>query len=416
MARHASGRRPAVTMLLIGEPVYDPRVTKTARSLVDAGYAVTIVCIPLGAGATASTVGGAAVLRCSAARPLRALRRVLGRPGREEAAAQAAAPSAAPRCGAPPKWVREARILAGTFWLNLALARSALAIPADVIHANDLDTLWAGTWLARKQGARLIYDSHELFPEMLPETSPLLRGILRQVEHRLIGRADAVITVNQALAGELQRRHRLRVRPTVVMNCPRLQPLPPDIGEAADQIGMIYLGALHAERGLEILLEAMPRIDRRVVLYIRGSGPLRALFEARAKDPALMGRIVLHEPVPAEKVVDALAGMTIGIIPYVATSLNNYLSSPTKLFDYFMAGLAVVATDLPEIRRAVTHYDAGELPTADAEAIARAVNRLAADPERRRHCRIGARAAAEREFHWADQERALLGVYGEKEQ
>ena len=43
------------------------------------------------------------------------------------------------------------------------IARAARRLPSpSVVHANDLDTLPAGLLLARRSGARLVYDAHEL--------------------------------------------------------------------------------------------------------------------------------------------------------------------------------------------------------------------------------------------------------------
>jgi len=406
-------------MLLLGEPAFDYRVIKEASTLTAAGYQVTIVCLPPGSVAERPIqIGGAAIIRCTAARPLRVLTRLL--PGRGHSPRQdTASPGARSGANLPRKrnrWrvLREARALAGTLWLNLALARAAIRVPAGIVHAHDLDTLWAGALVARKMGARLIYDAHELYPDMLAQSSQLYNGCWRLIEHHLIARARAVITVNQILALELRNRHRLVRLPAVVMNCPPLQPIPPRPTGDDGTIGIIYLGALLPERGLEVLLRALPTINPSVVLHVRGSGPLRSWLDAQVSNPDIKGRLIVHEPVSAEQLGATLAGMDIGVIPYVATSLNNYLCSPNKLFDYCMGGLAVVASDLPEVRRELERHGAGLLYNPeDPAALAQAVNRLAGDQVLLRRLQQSARRAAEEEFHWASQARVLLETYRE---
>lgn len=411
-------------MLLLGEPTFDYRVIKEASTLTEAGYRVTIVCLPPG-GAMEGTVqiGGAAIIRCTAPRPLRGLTRLLPvrRHPKPETVGETSGIRTTRTTGSGAKgatkgnrWriLRETRALAGTLWLNLALARAASRVPAGIVHAHDLDTLWAGTIITRKLGARLIYDAHELYPDMLAHSSQLYNGCWRLIEHRLIARARAVITVNQVLAGELRQRHRLPRLPAVVMNCPPLQPMPPRSNAGAGTVSIIYLGALLPERGLEILLRALPTLDPRVVLHIRGSGPLRTWLEAQVGNRDLKGRLVVLEPVPAEQLGATLAGMDIGVIPYVATSLNNYLCSPNKLFDYCMGGLAVVASDLPEVRRELERHGAGLLyDQGDPTALAEAIHRLIADPALLRRLQQSARRAAEEEFHWANQACILLNTY-----
>lgn len=407
----------AVTMLLLGEPAFDYRVIKEADTLTAAGYRVTIVCLPPGPfEGRPAQLGGATVVRHTAPRPLRVLFRLLprrrGSPRKATATPGVSGGAKAPEQRARLRVLREARALAGTLWLNLALARAGSRVPADIVHAHDLDTLWAGTLIARKLGARLIYDSHELYPDMLAHSSQLYNGCWRLIEHQLIARAAAVITVNQVLAHELRHRHRLPRLPAVVMNCPPLQPMPPRSEGGHGTIGMVYLGALLPERGLEVLLQALPSIDPRVVLHIRGSGSLRPWLDVQVGDPSLKGRLIVHEPVPAEQLGATLAGMDIGVIPYVATSLNNYLCSPNKLFDYCMGGLAVVASDLPEIRRELGRHDAGLIfPQGDPIALAATVNALAADPALLHRLGQAARRAAEDEFQWANQACVLLRTY-----
>ncbi|HVA92566.1 MAG TPA: glycosyltransferase [Chloroflexota bacterium] len=404
-------------MLLLGEPAFDYRVAKEAGTLVAAGYVVTIVCLPPDprAGGPAQ-VGGATVIRRAAPRPLRMLARLRRarthtRPeGGEQPGSRG--PAEAPRQARGKKFLREARALVGTLWLNLVLARVAARVPADYIHAHDLDALWAGKMTARRVQARLIYDAHELYPDMLAHSSQLYNGFWRLIEHRLIRHARAVITVNRVLAIELRNRHRLPHLPAVVMNCPPLSPPPPPLERGDGTIGMLYLGALLPERGLEGLLQALPHVDPRVILHVRGSGPLRSWLDAQATIPGLQGRLIMHDPVPAERLAATLAGMAIGVIPYVATSLNNYLCSPNKLFDYFMGGLAVVASDLPEVRRDLVRRGAGLLyGHDDPTALADAINSLATDPARLRAFQRSARLAAEEEFHWANQAHVLLETY-----
>jgi hypothetical protein len=65
-------------------------------------------------------------------------------------------------------FVREARGLFRLLRLarlNVALLRAGRKLRADVVHANDFDTLPAAWLLARRHSARLVYDAHELYTE-----------------------------------------------------------------------------------------------------------------------------------------------------------------------------------------------------------------------------------------------------------
>jgi len=99
---------------------------------------------------------------------------------------------------------------------------AAVAAPgADVFHGHDLNALHAAVLARARAGGSLVYDSHEIFLESGSHaTRPgWARGIFRRREAAWVGEADALVTVNDALARELGARYRPR-RVVVVHNCP----------------------------------------------------------------------------------------------------------------------------------------------------------------------------------------------------
>ncbi len=73
----------------------------------------------------------------------------------------------------------------------------------QVVHCHDLDALWLGRRAATAVGARLVFDAHENFPDMMAGHLPSwMVGALRVHKRRLVRWADLVITV-----GERLRRH-----------------------------------------------------------------------------------------------------------------------------------------------------------------------------------------------------------------
>ncbi|HXE73635.1 MAG TPA: glycosyltransferase family 4 protein, partial [Candidatus Nitrosotenuis sp.] len=106
--------------------------------------------------------------------------------------------------------------------INALWARAAGEWGPEVCHAHDLDTLEAAAEASRRCRARLVYDAHELWSEQPFVNSREAVEYWNSLESRLIGRADAVITVNEPLAQQLRRLYGVdRVIP--VMNCQRLE-------------------------------------------------------------------------------------------------------------------------------------------------------------------------------------------------
>ncbi|HRZ76925.1 MAG TPA: glycosyltransferase, partial [Bacteroidales bacterium] len=84
---------------------------------------------------------------------------------------------------------------------NLRLFCFILWRRADLIVANDLDTLLPCFLVSRIRGIPLVYDSHEYFtgvPEL--EGRPVVRRVWKGLERRLFPRLRYLVTVNASIA------------------------------------------------------------------------------------------------------------------------------------------------------------------------------------------------------------------------
>ncbi|MNO79834.1 GDP-mannose-dependent alpha-(1-2)-phosphatidylinositol mannosyltransferase [compost metagenome] len=105
------------------------------------------------------------------------------------------------------------------------------------------------------------------------------------------------------------------------------------------------------------------------------------------------------------------ASADIGVQPIENTCLNHYTTDSNKLFEYVIAGLPVVATDFPEIRKIVRGNDIGLLVPANNEpALSEAIKQLLTDTELRARFASNARSTA-RNLNWESQEKCLVELY-----
>jgi len=292
--------------------------------------------------------------------------------------------------------------------------------PYGAIHCHDLPTLPAA--LALKDSLpgspSVIYDSHELFPAQLPDSS--FERYWERRDAEFAPRADAVIAVNQSVADCLQERTGC-TRPVVIYNSFGLDRPAAAVGreELAARMGdpepgfvVVSQGYWTADRNLEALIAAFDRLGPDVRLYVFGKGDLERRMR-RAAARAAHANVFISGWVPPVELVGLIAAADLGVIPYSGKhSLNHRFCTPNKLFEFIEAGLPICANDLPELRRIVGGSGIGHVAPMEssaeiADAIRDArerVGRGCYPPET--FVRAGLR------YGWAQQERELLGLYG----
>ncbi len=313
-------------------------------------------------------------------------------------------------------------------WATLGWAKGAAAAagPADVYHGHDLTGLPAAVGAQRLHGGLVVYDSHEIFLESGTNAGRprWIKRFFARLERRWAAGAAGVVTVNDALAGEL--RTRLGVSDvTVVHNCPpRWTPpldladhLRPAAGIPAGAPLALYHGGFSAHRGLEELAEAIlvPGMEHVHAAYL-GYGSMRADLGRMAAEARFGGRLHVVEAVPPDELVAWVAGADVDVMALQRSTLNHYLSTPNKLFESLAAGVPVVASDFPDLHRVVLDNPEGPLgevcDPADPVSIAAAIRRVLDAPEDER-LRLRARclAAAHDRWNWERESAKLVALY-----
>jgi glycosyltransferase involved in cell wall biosynthesis len=361
-------------MLVTSDLHLDPRVQKEARSAAEAGYDVTVVC---------RTYVGAPL-------PYRVV--PIGVQRRSKRLA---------------KYGERA-------WTNAQLVRVAAAQRPDIIHANDLDTLPAGYAASRLSGARLLYDSHEFWPEAGRDIGASKKYI-GAMEGFLIRRCAAVVTVNSSIAGLLAERYGIS-RPTVVMNAPSYIDtqgcLPRDwVTRFGGRRIVLHQGRYTEGRGIPEAVLAAHHLPDDVVLVFRGFGPIEEQLRLLVKNEGLSEKVVFLPPVPMNDLVSYAMGADLGLILYVPVNLNNLYASPNKLFEYIMAGVPIVASDVPFIRKMLVENDVGELfVPGSPEDMARVIVKMLNNPARLQIMRENCLGAAQR-LSWNSEVKNLFVEY-----
>jgi glycosyltransferase involved in cell wall biosynthesis len=272
-------------------------------------------------------------------------------------------------------------------------------------------------------GVPLLLDLHEDMPAFFEDrfagiAGGLLRPIVRGVARGSAAMADELLTVHEPLRALAVARGVPPEKITVVMNGADERLFDPARnprrGFMEDgQLRIVHHSSLQRIYGLEVAIEAIARLspsqgDPIAHLDVYGDGPYRPQIEAAIVRTGTQAQVHLHGAVALEKLPELLARADLGIVPSLPESYLQ-LSLSTKLLEYVAMGVPVIASDLATFR---AHFDATALtyvPGGDADAVAAAFRRFAADPQAASRQAAAARRQG-KPYGWSLQAPAYLAV------
>ncbi len=370
-----SGRRTITTnsanvlMLLANGFQPDPRVLKEASTLVEHGFAVTIICLDR----EQSMVPEELVEGIS----IRRLRVGRVRPGRADSLA-----IALPR-----------------FYLQAARAATELhgVRPFDLVHCHDFDTVLLGLYLRRRLRLPVVYDLHDLYSAFFGDGT--LAHAVQRIDRWVYRTVDAMILVNDRFYSlpDVD-----RGKTEVIMNAPakagnRISPV--------TDVGLFYAGNLNASRDMRYALPVLQDSGLRVQLA--GDGPLLDTYRAIdcGERISFPGRI-RHSEV-SDRTRDCLAVLAL----YDTTNRNNQLVSPNKLFDAMKWGKPAIVSAGTVMAEIVERRQCGiTVSYGDAVSLRAALAELR-DPDRYDQMCRNAHGAFCDTYNWDAMAPRLLSLY-----
>jgi glycosyltransferase involved in cell wall biosynthesis len=280
---------------------------------------------------------------------------------------------------------RDARRLAREFRPDVVIASSTY--PMDI---------WVARHLARRCGATLVFEVHDLWPLSPIELSgmspkhPFAR-LCAWAEATAYRDADVVVSMLPCVHDHMAARGLDLARLVIVPNgivpedwAAAPAPLREDIAQAlaaahaAGEMVVGYAGSMGEPNALDTLLDAAASLRGEPVRFVLvGDGHLRERLAARVQAEGL-ARVMLLPPIPKTQIPALLAGFDIAYIGWQHQPIYRFGIAPNKLMDYMMAGRAVLHS-----------VEAGNDPVAeagcgvtvapeDAAAVADGVRRLVA--------------------------------------
>jgi glycosyltransferase involved in cell wall biosynthesis len=298
---------------------------------------------------------------------------------------------------------------------NLRLFFFLIAINADLLVSNDLDTLLPNYLASRFRRLPLVYDSHEYYcetPELV--NRPIVMRIWKTIERIIFPKLKDVITVNESIAWLYEDEYKIKVN--VVRNIPRLAEMPvtethKSLGFPEDKYIILMQGAgINIQRGAEEAVEAMQYLTD-CILVIIGGGDVLEILKEQTKAMNLGEKVIFIPKQSYDKLRQYTANADIGLTIDKDTNLNYRFSLPNKLFDYIHSGLPVLASRLPEISRIVDIYKVGSfIESHEPRHIAEKIKDMLANKHKMAEYKANTILAA-KELNWQNEEKVLINIY-----
>jgi len=280
-----------------------------------------------------------------------------------------------------------------------------------LVNIHNLGLLPLGVFVKWLCSARLVYDAHELETEC-HWVRGLQQVFSRHVERIFIKYADLVIVVSDGINAWYREKYGL-TNIVTVLNCPEFQKperskvLYHELNIPEDVKIVIYQGMLIRGRGLEELLKIFAGYgDDKHVLVLMGYGELEPLIKEYADSHS---NIYFHKAVAPAEVLKYTCSADVGISFIEDISLSHHWCLPNKLFQYIMAGLPVIVSNLPEMRRVVTENQIGiVLDEITFQSLRRALDQLAPVNDKALTANLKRLGML---YSWQNQERVMINSY-----
>lgn len=323
---------------------WDIRISKFCRSLITAGYEVSIIC--------RGKVGDARREEFSGVRIYRVC---------------------------PPSWSPYPAMNAPLFFhpVWVAAVRSLLReMRPSVVMVRDIPmALLAGT-LAKAMGIKVMLDMAENYPAALIAYNnalykPFLFGnawLPKQYERIVLRLMDHTLVVSE----EQQRRLAgIGVEPdavSVVMNTPDLayfEQLPASgaVDQSKTGVSLLYVGNIDRHRGVDVLIRAVAMAVKTIpslTLTLVGPGKEVSRLEALTRELQATTYVTFTHRVPFEQVPAYIQASDIGVIPHLKSEHTD-TTIPNKLFDYMAFAKPVLSSDLNPVARIIRASDCGKV-------------------------------------------------------
>jgi len=284
----------------------------------------------------------------------------------------------------------------------------------DVVFATHtpLPIGLAGAALSRHFNVPFVFEVRDLWPDALINLgglkNPLVIWHLRRMAKKIYSQTQHIVALSPGMKDGIVRTGVPVERVTVIPNASDLDLFQPDLDGSVwrNRLGLngrftaVYFGAMGLANGLEYVIEAARILAHRrkdnIALVLVGDGGKQPELQKLAQEYKLTN-VIFNASVPKAELAKLVAECDVCMVIFRAAKENTW--SPNKMFDALAAGKAVLINVPGWLGETIQSNNCGRcLDPHRPQALADALEELAAKPQLCREMGKNARALAEREF------------------
>jgi glycosyltransferase involved in cell wall biosynthesis len=310
---------------------------------------------------------------------------------------------------------------AALFFETLGLFRIGLRNIDVVQICNPPDFLFMPAMLAKAfGGAKVIFDHHDLTPELLVEKTGKASGTLLKFAHwaerQTFRLADRVISTNEAFRKvAMERGGKAHDDTSVVYSAPDLARFPivapkTELKNDASTL-ILWIGIIGSQDGVDLLLEAVKALKHDLGVgdfhvLVAGDGPEREALIAYAEELGVGDEVSFPGFLSGDDFAAAFCTADIGVGSDPKNDFNDQLAM-NKVMEYMAYSLPIAMFDLTECMR-IAGPAALTAGNNDPKELAAQLKTLIEDEALRDELGKVGRARLEQSYSWKQQKEIYL--------
>jgi len=255
---------------------------------------------------------------------------------------------------------------------------------------------------------KVVYDIFDFYADHLRSTPGLIISIIRKIDLWAIGKADAVILVDDArvqqISGSRPRDLAIIYNSPVDMEIKIALPT-----QISDSFKIAYVGLLQVERGLLEMLSVLKNHPEWSLDLAGFGGDEAQILEIASSLPNVIwhGRVNYNEAIRISTEANVLFATYDPAIP------NHKYSSPNKVFEAMMLGKPIIVAAETNMDRIIAQANCGVIiPYGNIVELENAIKLLIDHPSIMLEMGSNARYAYESLYNWNLMHQRLVALYG----